>query len=102
MFTLEEHTRDRERRHPQYARKAAPENAARYEAMRLMAEEISALEEAALVELEQLGNVEPPFDTAGAEDWPESWGDFEPWHQAVNDYTEVMGELCTDEVLGLA
>lgn len=58
MFTLEEQTRDWERRHPQYARKATPENAARYEAMRQMAEEVAAAEEAANVELEAFGCIE--------------------------------------------
>lgn len=59
-------------------------------------------EVAAMTELAEFGYIEPPFDTAGAEDWADEWDGYEPWHQAVNDYTEVTGELCTDEVLGLA
>lgn len=103
MFTLEEKSKEWERRHPEYARKATPENEARYAAMSEQVAKMAELaEEAAMSELAAFGCIEPPFDTAGAEDWPDEWDGFEAFHAMTSDYFEVTGELCTDEVLGLA
>ena len=55
MFTLEEKSRDWERRHPQYARKATPENEARYAEMAEMVEMVEMAEESAMVELAEFG-----------------------------------------------
>lgn len=61
-------------------------------------------DENAKAELGALGDCGAPFDTAGAEEWPDTWepGYFDAWHDACNDWFTETGILCTDEVLGLA
>ena len=67
---------------------------------------VEVAEENARAELGEFGYCEAPFDTAGAEDWPDetyttpSW--YAAWHDACNDLFDLMGELASDEVLGLA
>jgi len=57
MFTLEEKSKKRERRHPQYARKATPENEARYAAMaERIAELVEMAEQAASAECAIFGS----------------------------------------------
>jgi len=98
MFTLEEKSREWERRHPQYARKATPENQARYAAMAEEAAELAeSAEKCAMSELLAFGSAELLIDT-GCE-WANDGG-IGPWKAALDDYYEVTGELCTDEVFG--
>lgn len=62
-------------------------------------------EEAAMVERDVFGSIEPPFDTVGAEDWDdwECYFDegYDAWHEACSDILEVTGEMATSDVLGL-
>lgn len=67
---------------------------------------VRVIEENACIELGEFGYCEAPFDTAGAEDWPDetyttpNW--FDAWHDACNDWFDLTGELASDEVLGVA
>lgn len=94
MFTLEEKSREWERRHPQYTSKATPEDEKRYREMELFDAEslvkmVDEMQEAAMVELEQFGNIEfePQFNWH-AKSTPDDRG----WSRAVIDIIAFEGE----------
>jgi len=94
MFTLEERTREWERRHPRYAKRATPENEARYAAMCERVAELAQLaEESANAELEAFGCVEWETALSDAE-WNETSGEF--WEFACDLYDEPRGYVLTE------
>lgn len=99
MFTLEERTMEWERRHPRYAKRATPENEARYAAMCERVAELAQLaEESANVELEAFGCVEfePQFNW-GAKSTPEERG----WSRAVLDIIAFEGAADAESLFEL-